>query len=188
MINPDKIVDDGYELISKALESANARIVELEALRKVDKSRCPCGDIILADTDDCKVPVCIECCIEISKAYLNMDQNYNEGFKRGMEAAKVDQSETELLKKEVNSWKDCARSWMNSQEKAQKRIEKLRLVLKSQLKWKPYYKNDDGSDPDICDAQSWDDVSFNELRDILVDVFTDARKALKADDKEKGEV
>jgi len=32
MIDPDKIVDDVYELISKALESANARIKELEGL------------------------------------------------------------------------------------------------------------------------------------------------------------
>jgi len=34
-----------------------------------DKAFCPCGGIILADTEECTVPVCIECAIEISKAY-----------------------------------------------------------------------------------------------------------------------
>ena len=72
------------KMLSDAIEQA------LQEAAKVDKSRCPCGGIILADTDDCKVPVCIECCIEISKSYLNMDENYNEGFKRGTEAAKVE--------------------------------------------------------------------------------------------------
>ena len=52
-------------------------------------TRCPCGGIILADTDECKVPVCVECCIEISNAYLNKDDNYNEGFKRGQQAERA---------------------------------------------------------------------------------------------------
>ena len=34
-----------------------------------NKAFCPCGGVILADTEDCTVPVCIECAIEISKAY-----------------------------------------------------------------------------------------------------------------------
>jgi hypothetical protein len=70
--------------LTNAIEQA------IQEAAKVDKSRCPCGGIILADTDECKVPVCIECCVEISKSYLNMDENYNEGFKRGMDAAKVE--------------------------------------------------------------------------------------------------
>jgi hypothetical protein len=90
---------------------------------------------------------------------VSSKKHYKSGFIEGMLAH---QAETELLRK---------------------RIEKLRATLKSQLKWKPNYKNDDGSDPDICDAESWDDVSSHELRDILADVFTDARKVLRADDK-----
>lgn len=57
-----------------------------EELEKLVKSRCPCGGIILADTDDCKVPVCVECAIEISRAYLPKDQNYNEGFTAGVKS------------------------------------------------------------------------------------------------------
>jgi hypothetical protein len=82
------------DLIQKALQEAAK--VELG-------KRCPCGGIILADTDECKVPVCIECCIEISKSYLNMDQNYNEGFKRGMEAAKVEWPSEDDIQ---NAWND----------------------------------------------------------------------------------
>jgi hypothetical protein len=52
-------------------------------------TRCPCGGIILADTDECKVPVCFECCIEISNAYLNKDDNYNEGFTRGQQSERA---------------------------------------------------------------------------------------------------
>ncbi len=34
-----------------------------------DTAFCPCGGIIFADTENCTVPVCIECAIEIAKAY-----------------------------------------------------------------------------------------------------------------------
>jgi hypothetical protein len=59
--------------------------------------------------------------------------------------------------------------------------EKLKIAvaaLESQIKWKPNYKNDDGSDPDIYDVDSWDDVDSDTLREIIVDVFTTARQAL----------
>lgn len=76
---------DSPILLRRAIEQALQEAAKVELGK-----RCPCGGIILADTDECKVPVCIECCVEISKSYLNMDENYNEGFKRGMEAAKVE--------------------------------------------------------------------------------------------------
>ncbi len=87
----------GWELLIEAIEQALLKAAQYS------KRYCPCGGTILADTDECKVPVCIECCIEISKAYLNMDENYNEGFKRGMEAAKVEIPTFEEARKEMSS-------------------------------------------------------------------------------------
>lgn len=34
-----------------------------------DKSRCPCGGIILADTENCTVPLCYECALEIVQSF-----------------------------------------------------------------------------------------------------------------------
>jgi hypothetical protein len=61
--------------------------------------RCPCGAPILADTEDCKVPVCIECAIEISKAYLPKDQNYSEGFIAGNAALQPRQCTDEEIER-----------------------------------------------------------------------------------------
>ena len=94
MTNEEKakyFLDSGlYEILEKHFKENYPTPPSEPDADKVDKSRCPCGGIILADTDECRVPVCIECCIEISKSYLNMDENYNEGFMRGMDAAKVE--------------------------------------------------------------------------------------------------
>ena len=51
-------------------------------------------------------------------------------------------------------------------------------ALEESIKWKLHYKNDDGSEPDIFDADSWSDVGSHELRDILVETFETAREAL----------
>ena len=59
-------------------------------------------------------------------AEANEGDNHYSGFKAGYRAA---QQETELLMKEVEEWKACAKGWMNSTEKAQKRIEKLENAL-----------------------------------------------------------
>lgn len=44
---------------------------EIEKLKPIpwDKAFCPCGGIILADTENCTVPLCVECTIEIVKSY-----------------------------------------------------------------------------------------------------------------------
>lgn len=47
------------------------------------QSLCPCGGIILADTDECRTMLCIECADQIAKVMLIKDQNYNEGFIAG---------------------------------------------------------------------------------------------------------
>ena len=74
-IRTDKVQ---FDMIEKALNE------------RFDKKYCPCGGTILADTDDCKVPVCIECAIEISNSYLPKDQNYSDGFIAGQAVMKGD--------------------------------------------------------------------------------------------------
>ena len=36
-------------------------------MEKEDESRCPCGGIILADTDDWKIPLCYDCWYQLQK-------------------------------------------------------------------------------------------------------------------------
>jgi hypothetical protein len=57
-------------------------------------------------------------------------------------------------------------------------VKLMAEALDSQLKWRLNQKNDDGSEPDIFDEDSWSDTSHIELREILVDLFTTAKEAL----------
>lgn len=48
-----------------------SKVIELlDLIKKLqyDKRYCPCGGIILADTEDCRVPLCYNCVEEIARA------------------------------------------------------------------------------------------------------------------------
>jgi len=154
------------DLYKKELDYAVARYAEAEAQLakkdemlkslKYDKRHCPCGGIILADTDECKVPVCANCFEEIGKLYYSKDEVYNEGFAAAM----------------MRKTSCC--------EKNEALVKMMASAMENQLSYELHYRNDDGSKPDICDVDSWDLVGNYELREILVDVLSTSKKALDA--------
>ncbi len=78
-MNIRKIVSDTIRLVDgigvgrdcQTLWETNLVTFLTDALEKNiwDKAFCHCGSVILADTEDCTVALCVECTIEISKAY-----------------------------------------------------------------------------------------------------------------------
>jgi hypothetical protein len=71
----------------------------------------------------------------VTGSHVKQDAEFISAFSpsvvlKMMNDLKAHQSQTELLRKEVDEWEACAKGWMNSTEKAQKRVEKLRGALK----------------------------------------------------------